>query len=453
MVLIIDDDKAVRVSLKFLLKQNNYQAVAVSGPEEALDWMRTNTPSLVLMDMNFSLDTSGREGIELLRKTRIFHPEVPVILITGWGSIELAVQGMKNGASDFITKPWNNQTLLDSVKTNLLLSEESPEEYDNRKELGQQYDFSGIIGRNGELLKVLNMVGRISKTDATVLITGESGTGKELIAEAIHKNSHRNDKPFVKVNLGGISSSLFESEMFGHKKGAFTDAKEDRQGRFEIADEGTIFLDEIGELDHASQVKLLRVLQEKQYESLGESKTKKVDVRVICATNKNLMELVNKGAFREDLYYRINLINIRLPALRERTEDVPVLAESFAKTTSSENDLPLKTISKEAKKYLKELNYPGNIRELKNMVERTVLLSPNDELEKEDFMDYHQDSPGEINYTNRPGLQTIDEMEKQLIEETMSFYKGNLSKVARSLGLSRGALYRRLEKHDIRYES
>ncbi len=317
MILIIDDDHAVRTSLLLLLQQGGYASKGVSSPNEAMAWLNHNEPSLIILDLNFSIETSGEEGIKLLNQIRKIHPIVPVILITGWATIELAVKGMKAGANDFINKPWSNDYLLQSINTLLNLQEKKTEKL-SRVKFDDRYQLAQIIGEHPSMLEILETIGRIASTDASVLIMGESGTGKELVAEAIHQNSLRHNKPFVKVNLGGISTSLFESEMFGHVRGAFTDAKTDRTGRFEMANKGSIFLDEIGDLDHSSQVKLLRVLQDRTYEVLGSSRAKTVDVRIICATNKNLTETVAEGAFREDLLYRINLITIKLPALRER---------------------------------------------------------------------------------------------------------------------------------------
>ncbi|MBS3807333.1 MAG: sigma-54-dependent Fis family transcriptional regulator [Bacteroidales bacterium] len=452
MVLVVDDDKAVRSSLKLLLKQAGYGVETLAGPQEALEWIRQQAPRLVLMDMNFSSDTSGREGIELLQKVRVFHPEVPVILITGWGTIELAVEGIKKGANDFITKPWDNHHLLESIRTHLMMHTSDAVSMD-RRQLERQMDLSGIMGEDPVFLELLNAVGKVAPTEATVLIRGESGSGKELIAEAIHNNSRRKDQPFIKVNLGGIATSLFESEMFGHRKGAFTDAKNDRKGRFGLAEGGTIFLDEIAELEPASQVKLLRVLQERQYEVLGDSQTRRANVRVICATNRDLGEMVAQGLFREDLYYRINLINLQVPSLRERVSDIPRLAEFFVRQVCLDNNLAMASLGKDAAGMLKKYAFPGNIRELKNLVQRTVLLASGPELTEANFQtQIEKQQPVYLN-NKRAGLQTLDGAEKQLIEETLDFYKGNLSQAARSLGLSRGALYRRLEKYNIHYES
>ena len=295
MILIIDDDSAIRTSLGFMLKRAGYEVQAVAGPKEAIAIVREEAPRLILMDMNFSLSTSGEEGITLLKQVKLFRPDVPVILMTAWGSINLAVQGMQAGAFDFVTKPWNNLALMQRIETALELTNSKPTSSianDQLSTVNDTFDRSFIIGKSKALTDVLKVVERIAKTNASVLITGESGTGKELIAEAIHRNSKRAGNPFVKVNLGGISQSLFESEMFGHKKGSFTDAVADRKGRFELADKGTIFLDEIGELDLSCQVKLLRVLQEQTFEPLGESRPKKVDIRVVSATNANLQQMI-----------------------------------------------------------------------------------------------------------------------------------------------------------------
>lgn len=298
-------------------------------------------------------------------------------------------------------------------------------------------------------MDVLATIQRVAHTGASVLITGESGTGKELIAEAVHLNSTRRQQPFVKVNLGGISQSLFESEMFGHKKGAFTDAVSDRKGRFELADKGTIFLDEIGELDLSCQVKLLRVLQEQTFEPLGESRPRKVDVRVVCATNANLEEMVREHTFREDLLYRINLITVHLPALRERREDIPLLVRHFTECCCRNNKLPETRVSDDALEYLSRLPYPGNIRELKNLVERTVLVCGKDLLTAADFKSqYHPSQTETATISNTQGL-TLEELEKQTIIQTLEKYDNNLSQVAHALGISRAALYRRLEKYGI----
>mgnify|MGYP000832425964 FL=1 len=449
MILIIDDDSAVRSSLSFMLKRAGYEAQTVPGPREAMDVVRAEAPSLILMDMNFTLSTTGEEGLTLLKQVKIFRPDVPVILMTAWGSIQLAVQGMQAGAFDFITKPWNNAALLQRIETALELTAVASK--DVQEEQSETLNRSHIIGKSQGLTEVLNTVARIARTNASVLITGESGTGKELIAEAIHINSQRVKQPFVKVNLGGISQSLFESEMFGHKKGAFTDATTDRVGRFELANKGTIFLDEIGDLDPSCQVKLLRVLQDQTFEVLGDSRPRKTDIRVVSATNADLRKMVSERTFREDLFYRINLITVKLPSLRERREDIPLLARHFADRQAEINGLPRTEFSADALNFLSRLPYPGNIRELKNLVERTILVSGKPTLDASDF-DAQYLRPNEpVKASDASSLagMTLDEIERQTILQALDRHKGNLSQVAMTLGISRAALYRRLEKFNI----
>ena len=447
MILVIDDDSAIRTSLSFLLKRAKYDVQAVSSPKEAMAIVRAVSPELILMDMNFSLTTSGDEGITLLKQVKIFRPESPVILMTAWGSIDLAVKGMQAGAFDFITKPWNNAALILRIETALELNNKRKAEEEKKE--GDDFDRSHIIGKSKALMDVLETIKRICRTNASVLITGESGTGKELIAEAVHRNSPRAKKPFVKVNLGGISQSLFESEMFGHKKGAFTDASSDRVGRFELADKGTIFLDEIGDLDLSCQVKLLRVLQEQTFEVLGDSRPRKVDIRVVSATNADLRQMVQEHTFREDLFYRINLITVHLPALRERRDDIPLLVRHFADLQCKQNGLPKVDFTPEAMDYLKGLPYPGNIRELKNLVERTLLVSGKDTLDVSDFKAQNIQSAEPPTVKNMEGL-TLEEVERQRILQALAQYGNNLSQVASALGVSRPALYRRLEKYNIK---
>ena len=368
--------------------------------------------------------------------------------MTAWGSIQLAVQGMRAGAFDFITKPWNNAALLQRIETALQLNAPSSQPAGGA---GFVLERSRIIGQSKGLMDVLDTVARIARTNASVLVTGESGTGKELIAEAIHRNSRRAAQPFVKVNLGGISQSLFESEMFGHKKGAFTDAVADRVGRFELADKGTIFLDEIGDLDLSCQVKLLRVLQDQTFEVLGDSRPRKVDVRVVSATNADLRKMVAEHTFREDLFYRINLITVHLPALRERRDDIPLLARHFADRQAEANGLPRTDFSADALQFLSRLPYPGNIRELKNLVERTILVSGKPVLEASDFeaQCLHADEQSRTERGSTYAGMTLDEIERQTILQALDYHKGNLSQVASALGISRAALYRRLEKYGI----
>ena len=478
MLLIIDDDIAVCTSLSLLARKEGFDVAVAHNPDDAFRILKRHDVALVLLDMNFSNETSGRDGLQMLQELKTLKPTLPVILITGWATIDLAVQGMKLGAADFINKPWQNAHLIQSVRTALALAhseakgkeqraEEMPDSSPiaprplptalSRRALDKQFDFGQIIGESPQLVQILQTIGRIAHTDASVLILGESGTGKELVAEAIHQNSQRAKRPFVKVNLGGVSTSLFESEMFGHVRGAFTDARFDRTGRFEMANRGTIFLDEIGELDASSQVKLLRVLQDRTYEVLGSSKTKSVDVRVICATNRNLEEMVAKGTFREDLLYRINLIIIHLPALRERPNDIPLLVEFFVDNLRQIYQRPHLQVTREALQWLKNLNLPGNIRQLKNLVERTVLISHRDVLTIEDFQQNYQGTKNSTLSTPPStlpdvGSMTLEEMEIQMIRRAMEFHRGKVARVAKSLGITRSALYRRLEKFNIPFD-
>jgi DNA-binding NtrC family response regulator len=453
MILIVDDDPSVRASLSLLLKQAGYSSHAVAGPMEARDWIATHPCELVLQDMNFTRQTSGEEGLALLSSIRSSHPRLPVVLITAWGSIDLAVRGMRAGANDFITKPWTNEQILQTVRTTLALSNAPPipESPLSREDLDAAFDFGDLVGEDPRLLKMLQVAGRVSATDASVLITGESGTGKELVADAIHRNSRRRAGPFVKVNLGGISSTLFESEMFGHVRGAFTDARHDRKGRFELAHGGTIFLDEIGDLDAASQVKLLRVLQDRSFEVLGSSQRRTVEVRVISATNRNLAEMVQRGDFREDLLYRINLIALHLPALRERRDDIRILASRFLQTLGQAYGRESARLTADGLRYLEAQPWPGNVRQLRQAIERTMLMGESEVLDAAAFKQTMDLEPAEAERDVLPpvGSMTIDEIEKAMILKSMKHHGGNISKVAQALGLSRAALYRRLEKYEI----
>ncbi|MES1244709.1 MAG: sigma-54 dependent transcriptional regulator [Acidobacteriota bacterium] len=457
MILIADDDPSVAASLGLLLKRHGQPTLAARSQEEALRLLDAEGDriALVLQDMNFSRGTAGEEGLELLREIRRRRPQLPVILITAWGSIALAVEGMKAGAADFVTKPWSNAQLLQSVDTALSLarSGDAKAAPASREELDRRFDFGGLIGQDPRFLKILEVIGRVAPTDASVLVTGESGTGKELAAEAIHRNSRRRNGPFVKVNLGGISSTLFESEMFGHVKGAFTDARADRKGRFEMAHGGTIFLDEIGEIDPSAQVKLLRVLQDRSYEVLGSSITRTVDVRVVSATNRDLGEQVARGLFREDLLYRLNLIAIRLPPLRERRTDIPVLARHFldASTQVYRRGAEV-SISDRALDWLRDQSWPGNIRQLKQTLERAALVLDGDVLDVDDLLalsDLETRAARDPNALPSPGSMTLDEMEKAMIVKCLRHYEGNVTRVAEALGLSRAALYRRFEKYGL----
>ncbi len=456
MILIIDDDYSITASLALLLKQAGHRSVTADTPDEAVAQLERHPITLVLQDMNFSRATTGEEGLALLRRLKALRPELPVLLITAWGSIELAVAGMKAGASDFITKPWGNEQMLQAVETALGLAATraggAADERLTRAALDERYDLGGVIGEDPRFLEMLELACRVSATDASVLISGDSGTGKEIVAEAIHANSQRWNAPFVKVNLGGIPTSLFESEMFGHVRGAFTDAVRDRLGRFASADGGTILLDEVGDLDLRSQVKLLRVLQDRTYEVLGSSHTRRLDVRVISATNRDLRAAVDRGEFREDLFYRINLIAIHLPALAERRGDIPLLARRFLAAAAAKYDTQPATLSDGAIAWLQTREWPGNIRELMHLVERALLVSATARIEARDLERVARADPREKEGESLPpvGSMTMSELEKAMILKSLAHHGGNLSRVAESLGMSRAALYRRLEKHGIK---
>jgi len=451
-VLIVDDDESVTASLSLLLKQAGLPTVIANGPGEAIARLQDQSILMVLQDMNFSRQTNGEEGLALLQQIREREASIPVILMTAWGSIQLAVAGMKAGASDFVTKPWNNQHLLQLIRTSMSLAEVVAEDAVSRESLDKQYDFGNIVGEHPALVKVLATVGRVAATDAPVLILGESGTGKELIADALHRNSPRGGGPLVKVNLGGVPAPLFESEMFGHVRGAFTDARADREGRFQTADGGSIFLDEVGDLDRTSQVKLLRVLQDRTFQRLGASKTLQSDVRVISATNRDLAKLVRDGDFREDLLYRLNLITIRLPALRERRSDIRPIISHHLHQVAEMYGVDEISIDAGGWRWLESQDWPGNIRQLRQTVERAVLISGKSKLYQQDFvdpdlLDNDQSSTGRFDHLDR---LTLDEMEKLMIEKSLAHHHDNISAVAASLGLSRAALYRRLDKYGLR---
>lgn len=450
-VLIADDDDGVRSSLGLLFRRFGYRVLQAETPEEVESMAREGGFDVALLDMNFSSSTTGEEGIALLRKMKILVPGVPVILITAWATIELAVEGMRYGAFDFIAKPWENRVVLQTVETALELAQQSngaEEETCSAEQPNVRQQFKGIVGNDPALMRVLETIAQVAPTNAPVLILGESGTGKELIAEAVHRLSKRAKGPFVKVNLGGLSESLFESEMFGHRRGAFTDAYADREGRIAMAESGTIFLDEIGDLALASQVKLLRVLQDQSYEVLGESKTRRADIRVVSATNADVHGKVREGSFREDLLYRINLITVTLPPLRERRGDIPLLAEHFLKSFAKANGMDPKELTAAGVRVLESYGFPGNIRELKNIVERAFLLSQGDTIGEESVRLSLQQGGGAA---AQPAVTatTLEGMEEEMIRRSLARHNGNVTRVAAELGITRAALYRRIEKYGI----
>ena len=454
-ILVVDDDGSVLVSLALLLKQSGFDVLTCDDPAGVAGLLASRRVDLVLQDMNFSPQTSGEEGLALLAATKAQHPALPVLLMTAWGSIALAVRGVKHGAADFFTKPWQNAQLVELVRTTLELSApRAGAANPTRRALDAEFDFDGIIGEHPALLKVLETVGRVARTRAPVLILGESGTGKELIADAIHRNSPRAAKAAVKVNMGAIPSTLFESEMFGHVRGAFTDARSDRKGLVAQAQGSTLCMDEVGELSRPDQVKLLRVLQDQSYRPVGASASEQADIRVVSATNRELAELVAAGEFREDLYYRLNLITLRLPALRERRSDIPLIATRLLSEIARDYGFGEVTLTQAALDWLSAQPWPGNVRQLRQVLERTLLLAGKPALDAADLRDgesLRTDDVGAAVGGDAPlsAHLTLEQAERRMIEQVLAQHEGNISRVARALGLSRAALYRRLEKHGL----
>ena len=448
MILIIDDDAAVRSSLTFLLKRAGFRPEAVPGPKEALEVVRVTAPELILMDMNFTLTTTGEEGIQLLRQVKIFRPDVPVILMTAWGSISLAVQGMQAGAFDFITKPWNNLVLLKSIRTALELSEQKKETNAplNRSDADHKFHFDKIVGQSAALMDILGTVSRIAPTNASVLITGESGTGKDLVARLLRHYSPRRDDAFVTIDLGSIPEQLFESELFGYEKGAFTDARRSKPGRMEMASGGTLFLDEIGNLSLPMQSKLLTAIEKRHITRLGAVEPISIDVRLICATNANLRQLVSEGSFRQDLLYRINTIEIAIPPLRERGEDILMLADHFQRLYSRKYKKTIKGLSRETGSKLMKYPWPGNVRELQHVLERAVILNEGTVLRPDDFPLYT--ASYERKKEPDPDLN-LEQAERKIIERALRQSNGNMSYAAELLGITRFSLYRKIEKFGL----
>ncbi len=451
-ILIIDDDEDILFSARLLLKQY-YSIVRIEkNPEQIPAILKENHYDVILLDMNFCGNTTtGVEGFYWLKKILELNPKAVVIHITAFGNIDIAVKAIKEGATDFVLKPWQNEQLLATVSSAMKLSE-SKQEIDHllsrQKQLSSdiEKEFHDIVGISGEMQKVFNTIQKVAKTEANILILGENGTGKELIARAIHHQSARNKEIFLSVDMGAISESLFESEFFGYVKGAFTDAKEDRAGRFEVASGGTLFLDEIGNLTFNLQVKLLTALQNRQITRLGSTISKKIDIRLICATNLPYEELISEKRFRQDLLYRVNTIEIHLPPLRKRYEDIPLIVDHFINIYCKKYNKSMKKISTQALSKLMQYHWPGNIRELQHMIERVVIMSDSETLHPEDFYFSSKDVKDEESVFDNYHLE---ETEKMLIIKAISLHGGNLTKAAKELGLTRASLYRRLEKYGL----
>jgi DNA-binding NtrC family response regulator len=452
-ILVVDDDLDVLLAAKLFLKQHFMVVHSESIPENIPNLLKNENYDVILLDMNFSRDaTSGKEGFHWLNVILEIDPAAVVIFITGYGDIELAVQGIKEGATNFLLKPWDNKKLLATITANLQLRETKKELEDLRSKkkiivADQDQGFQHLIGQSPAMQKVMATVNKVAVTDANVLLLGENGTGKELLARAIHRASKRKNEIFISVDLGAISETLFESELFGFKKGAFTDAKEDRAGRFEAANKGTIFLDEIGNLSFPLQSKLLSVLQNRKVVRLGTNREIPIDVRVICATNMPLYQMVNDGKFRQDLLYRINTVEVQVPPLRDRIEDIPLLADHFLAIYSKKYKMPLKRLNAITFKRLEKHTWPGNIRELQHAVERAVILSESNILQPSDFFLSPNDEERSTEFS--ASNMNLEETEKMLIRKVIDKHGGNISKAAKELGLTRASLYRRIEKYGL----
>lgn len=453
-ILIVDDNEDLLKAAKMFLKRHFAQVDIEKNPEALPGLMSHDDYDVILLDMNFTKDvSSGSEGYYWLEKILEIDPSAVVVLITAYGDVQMAVKAIKAGATDFVLKPWENEKLLATLYSAMRLRE-TRDEVETLRIKNHQINaainekYSDIIGQSTAMQKIFQTIDRVAHTDANVLILGENGTGKELIARAIHRNSARKHESFVSVDLGSITETLFESELFGHKKGSFTDAKEDRAGRFELANGGTLFLDEIGNLSMPLQAKLLTVLQNRKVSRVGANKETPVDIRLVCATNMPLYEMVKENKFRQDLLYRINTIEIELPSLRDRLEDIPLLANHFLKQYTVRYDKRVTKISEAALARMHKHPWPGNIRELQHAVERAVILSNNAVLQPEDF-----NLTLNTGKENDGGLQleqfNLDEVEKLLIREVLKKFNGNITQAAAELGLTRSSLYRRLEKHGL----
>ncbi|TRX62111.1 sigma-54-dependent Fis family transcriptional regulator [Fulvivirga sp. M361] len=454
-ILIVDDNEDLLKAAKIFLKRHFQQVDLETNPETIPTLLNNESYDVILLDMNFTKDvSSGKEGYYWLEKILEIDPSSVVVLITAYGDVQMAVKAIKAGATDFVLKPWENEKLLATLFSAMRLRETRLEVEDLKTKqeainLKINDRYGDIIGQSASIRKVFETIDRVAATDANVLILGENGTGKELIARAIHNNSPRKGQVFVNVDLGSVSETLFESELFGHKKGAFTDAKEDRPGRFEIANKGTLFLDEIGNLSLPLQAKLLTALQNRKVSRVGANKEVEIDIRLVCATNMPLYDMVKENKFRQDLLYRINTIEVELPPLRDRLEDIPVLAEHFLKHYSEKYDKNISKISDASLTRMQKHNWPGNIRELQHALERAVIMGNSQVLQPEDF-----------NFTSQPQQQLdgdnvmldqfkLEDVEKILIRKVLKKYNGNITQAASELGLTRSSLYRRLEKYGL----
>ncbi|MBL6447913.1 sigma-54-dependent Fis family transcriptional regulator [Fulvivirga sp. 29W222] len=450
-ILIVDDDRDVLETARMFLKQEFSSVDIEEDPSKIPGYFEIKDYDVILLDMNFKKGMNdGEEGFYWLGEILKIDPQAIVILITAYGEVDVAVKAMKQGATDFVLKPWKNQKLLGTILSALQLRKSKKEvirlkETQNTLNRDKPHNFNDFIGESPAIQRVKDLITKVAKTDADILVLGENGTGKELVARAIHNFSLRSNEIFISVDLGAVSETLFESELFGHVKGAFTDARQDKPGRFELANEGTIFLDEIGNLSMPLQAKLLTVLQSRKIRRVGATREVDVDFRLVCATNMPLSEMVYEQKFRQDLLYRINTVEIRIPSLRERIEDIPLLVDHFLSIYSRKYHKPGLSINKHTVEKLKNYHWPGNIRELQHAVERAVILSEGDTINSvESFI-----SPTTSIHRVPSQAKTLDEMERDFILQSLEENNGNVTQTAKNLGITRTALYRRMNKHGI----
>ena len=453
-ILIVDDDRDVLLAAQLFLKQHAERVDTEADPNQIPQLLQNESYDVILLDMNFARDaTSGKEGFHWLSRILEIDPAAVVILITAYGGVETAVQAIKEGATDFVLKPWQNEKLLATLsvaarlrRTQLEVDQLRVQREQLRTDLDGQ--FPDMVGTSQAMHAVFDTIQKVGATDANVLILGENGTGKDVVARALHRRSARASEAFIRVDLGAVPESLFESELFGHQKGAFTDAKKDRAGRFEIASGGTLFLDEIGNLSLSLQAKLLTALENRTVTRLGNNRAIAIDVRLICATNLAIHDMVASNAFRQDLLYRINTVEIHLPPLRDRIEDIPPLVAAFLETHGRKYNKPGIVIRPAAFEHLKNYNWPGNIRELQHAIERAVIMNENGVLQPSDFPLGVSD-PGASGDDIHFDDYNLQRVEKTVIRKAIEKHHGNISHAARELGLTRSALYRRLEKHGL----
>lgn len=452
-ILIVDDDADVLHAARLLLKKHANFVHTEKRPQQIPMLLKNDNYDIILLDMNFTRDvSSGREGFFWLDKILEIDPSAVVVLITAFGDVEMAVRAIKEGATDFVLKPWQNEKLLATLASASKLRESRAEANQLRsrnRQLSADMDqrYQDFVGSSTAMQKVFATIDKVARTDANVLILGENGTGKELVARAVHRQSRRRGEVFVSVDMGAIADTLFESELFGHVRGAFTDAKEDRAGRFEVASGGSLFLDEIGNVSLPLQAKLLTAIQRREVTRVGSNKARSIDVRLICATNMPIYDMVRENTFRQDLLYRINTVEIHLPPLRDRLEDIPLLADHFLRMYSKKYHKPIKGTSAAALKKMEKYHWPGNVRELQHMVERAIIMTESSVLQPEDFFfaAIHQSEEDGLIFDSF----NLEEVEKLVIRKAIDKHSGNISKAAEELGLTRASLYRRLEKYGL----